>query len=1028
MPAPSAKDVFLDALERAPDERRAYVDAACGDDAELRRRVLALLGAHVEAEARLGDDDPSRSRVGPAAALPGAALGRADLGVGDRVGPYELEAVLGQGGFGTVYRARQDEPVRRRVALKLVKLGMDTRAVIARFESERQALALMDHPHIAKVLDAGASDTGRPYFVMELVDGKPITAYCERRALPPRERLQLFVTVCHAIQHAHQKGVIHRDIKPGNVLVGDVDGRPVPKVIDFGIAKATEADLGHELLTAEGHVVGTPSAMSPEQLSGTGDVDTRSDVYALGVLVYELLCGRPPFDPAPFAEMQHVVLHDDPPRPSVRARRAGVDVEIAEDLDWIVLRCLEKDRAHRYPTAFALALDVERFLDERPVEAAPPSTFYRIRKLARRHRVATTAAAVVLLTLLLGIAGTTSGWIEANRANRSLDVALADARREAERAREAETRAADEAAEAKRQEALARDAEHLAEDRAEEARVQAEVARAVVEFLDEDLLGAAVPSSQPGQGRDVTVREVLDVASERIDQASSPGGRFATLPAVEAAVRLTIGSSYRELGLYDRAEAHLRRALEVLTEVQGALGTETLRCSHLLADVLRLTSRLDEAYELGKATWAASREHLGPDAAQTLSLQRMLALVEIDRGDVPRADELLRDAADRARAAYGPNHEQTLDAMASLAVVELNLGRVDEARRLFEETVTRRAETLGPEHPDTLVSLLNLANFDRGHGRLDEAERIYSTVVDAVRRVSGPEHPDMVFALGGLGHVAVAQGRAAEAEARFLEAYELAGRVFGPAKPEALELLGARAWLFVSQRRLDEADALTEEAVRRALEGLGPRHPCTLARMKERTAVLYELGRLEEARDLVARSLATEREVLGDRHPTTIKSIANMGVLLEALGDHEGAERQLREALALDREVSGPDSADTLEAQQNLAGLLVDWKRPAEALELAQDAVERARRVRPEDGLENGTHLMRLGGALTALGRYDDAEIVLLEAAARLEPFGPRHFRSQDVSALLARLYEAMGRPDDAARWAARVVDPDAGG
>ncbi len=415
-----ALEIFGRAVEMASAEARmGYLEGACGGDERLKARVEALLAHHVQ--------DSFLQR-------PAAVLGLSATVVvpivekpGDRIGRYKLLEQIGEGGCGVVYVAEQEEPVRRRVALKVIKLGMDTKSVIARFEAERQALALMGHPNIAKVLDAGATETGRPYFVMELVRGIKITDYCDENNLSTEQRLDLFIQVCHAIQHAHQKGVIHRDIKPSNILVTVNDGMPVPKVIDFGIAKATEQRLTDKtLFTAFEQFIGTPAYMSPEQAAMTSlDIDTRSDVYALGVLLYELLTGKTPFDAktlvaAGLEEMRRIIREQEPLRPSTRlstlqneertttARRRGTEVPrlvhlVRGDLDWIVMKCLEKDRTRRYETANGLAQDLERHLDNEPVVARPPSTAYRFQKAWRRNRLAFTAAAAVAAALVIGI-------------------------------------------------------------------------------------------------------------------------------------------------------------------------------------------------------------------------------------------------------------------------------------------------------------------------------------------------------------------------------------------------------------------------------------------------------------------------------------------------------------------------------------------------------------------------------------------------------------------------------------------------
>ena len=424
--ATAAKSLFLQALEQPEEERSAFVARACAEDARLGARVEELLAAHHRAEVLF----PSTRMVEGAAE---SSLVELDVAPGDTVGSYRLEQVLGEGGFGRVFLAEQLRPVHRRVALKVIKLGMDTRGVIARFEAERQALALMDHPHIARVFDAGATESGRPYFVMELVEGQPVTHYCSDQGLDVRSRLQLFRDVCLAIHHAHAKGVLHRDIKPSNVLVTAIDGTAQPRVIDFGVAKAMRDErLDGSVLTHEGHLVGTPEYMSPEQVSGHPDVDTRSDVYALGTLLFELLAGRPPFklgeeSTDTFVELRKRILEEDPRAPSTVAstesRRRGA-VAFPPEADWITLRCLEKDRDRRYPTAYALALDVGRFLADEPIEAAPPSRTYRIGKLMRRHRAAALGILAVTAALLVGIVGTSVGLVRAARANEDLDAAL----------------------------------------------------------------------------------------------------------------------------------------------------------------------------------------------------------------------------------------------------------------------------------------------------------------------------------------------------------------------------------------------------------------------------------------------------------------------------------------------------------------------------------------------------------------------------------------------------------------------------
>ncbi|MGD0615650.1 MAG: serine/threonine-protein kinase, partial [Verrucomicrobiota bacterium] len=446
MPSPQQREeaLFAIALTKPAAERAGWLDRECGGDPALRRRLDALLAAHDGPDESLPTDAPA-AKATMKLDLPDAP----DEAVGQTLGRYKLMERLGEGGCGVVYVAEQTVPVRRRVALKVIKLGMDTKAVVARFEAERQALAMMDHPNIAKVLDAGTTETGRPFFVMELVRGIRITDYCDQNQLSTRERLDLFIKICQAIQHAHQKGIIHRDIKPSNILVTLHDGVPVPKVIDFGIAKATEGRLTDATVYTQLHqFIGTPAYMSPEQAEMSGlDIDTRSDIYSLGVLLYELLAGSTPFDAnelmaSGIDQMRKTIREKEPVRPSTRfatlkgedltttAKRRSADKsklmhQLQGDLDWIVMKCLEKDRTRRYDTANGLAMDLKRHLNNETVVARPPSSAYRFQKLVRRNKLAFAAGVAIAAALLLGIIASTSQAIRATHAKREALAAKA---------------------------------------------------------------------------------------------------------------------------------------------------------------------------------------------------------------------------------------------------------------------------------------------------------------------------------------------------------------------------------------------------------------------------------------------------------------------------------------------------------------------------------------------------------------------------------------------------------------------------
>ena len=988
-----AKELFLDALELPPGERSAHLDTACAGDTELRARVDALLAAHGSADARLG-----APLVQPPAGGGGGSPDRS----GEAVGPYRLEQLVGEGGFGVVYRATQTEPVRRTVAVKILKPGMDTRAVIARFEAERQALALMDHPNIARVFDAGETERGHPYFVMEFVPGVPITQACADADLDLDRRLALVQQVCEAIQHAHAKGVIHRDIKPGNVLVSESDGKLVPKVIDFGVAKAAGADLaGASLVTGAGHLLGTPAYMSPEQAGGEADLDTRSDVYALGLLLYELVAGAPPFDAAgvSFTEMQRRVREDDPPRPSVRRaqlpvdRRPFGDRPLPADLDWIVLRCLEKERGRRYPAAAALAQDLERFRDDLPVDAAPPSSWYRVRKLARRHRGATVAVLGLALALVVGAAGAGFGLLEARRANEDLDDALELARDEAQRAREAERQAA-------------RDAE--------DARRQFAITKEVLGFLNDDLFGAAAPTGEPGHHRDVRVREVLDIAARSLDE----GERFADAPQVEAAVRQTLGQIYASLGLFDASEHHYRVAAGRLEDVDP-LGT--LHLDRARADVLRRDGRLVEAERLLLEVLEQTAELDTPESLHALAALRVMAGVEVALGRHVEGLERGRRALALAEEHHGPLHDATVDGLATVGLLYGLVGELSRAAEHLERTVATREARGDADTASGLVDRLNLANALRGLGRYEDALPEYQTTVVGLCAVLGPEHPDTLAAEHSLARLEMDLGRYEAAEERLERAVAGLRRRAGPDHGTTLETQAGLGRVLELTGRLTEAEALYRDAWERSRAGLSAEHPDTLARGKELGSVLHALGRLDEARTLMQEVWEAEREVRGPTHAVTLQSLGNLAIVTYQSGDVGRAGELFRVVVDELEAAEGPDSVRTLEARSNLSAYLAevaDW--PAAEAQ-GRECVARGEQVLHARSLDLATHRIRWGMGLLGLERFEEAEPVLLAAREVLAEDYEPHWRTAESLEKLVMLYDRWGREAEAERYHAEL-------
>jgi serine/threonine protein kinase len=871
---PSQDEILESALLLTGEARAAYLKNAVRGDEQLRQRIQELIEAHQAAEkSEFLDKPPAASVKTLVISLDEAPLMEK---AGDTIGHYKLLEELGKGGMGRVWMAEQTEPVRRRVALKVIKLGMDTKEVVARFEAERQALALMDHPNIAKVFDSGATETGRPFFVMELVRGIKITDYCDQNKLSTEERLKLFIQVCHAVQHAHQKGIIHRDISPTNILVTSHDGVPVPKVIDFGIAKAVSNQrlTDKTLFTAFQQFLGKPAYMSPEQAEMSGlDIDTRSDIYSLGVLLYELLTGRTPFDAKTLLQagldgMRRIIREQEPQRPSMRlSTLANADLTtvadqrhaeppklvhlIRGDLDWVVMKSLEKDRTRRYETANGLAMDIERHLRNEPVQACPPSNLYRFRKFVRRHKPAFAATTAFVVLLVVSLVVISLQFVRARTAM-------------------------------------------------EQAQVERDRAESVVRFVKEDLFRASDPLQ--GGDRNTRISDVLDTSVQKVRD-----GRFDKQPLIKADLENTLAQIYESRGEFDKAEPLFREALSLVRQAgKPASQLSTLYLNNL-GSFLISAGKFREAEPVLREALAAymAQAHASPENLAMASGNLANALQRL--GKLDEAEALSREAL----------HWSTLDkadaelhvplCMLNLASILTDRNKTDEAEKLCQEALAIYRKRPDAKPLDMAWCLNNLAFLLKERKALAESERLFreSLQIHIARR--GTNHIEVVNSLQNLGSAQLEQQHFTDAEATYRQALSIARKAVPENHPALAAAIGNLAYTLRMESNYDEAITFAREALDWHRRNDGETNRATLSSTLMLADMLIEACRYAEAEPLARQCVELRKAQSQTKAQPTIAD-GILGAALAGMGRFREAEQPLTNGYAVIKNNFGPGS------------------------------------------------------------------------------------------------------------------------
>lgn len=921
-------------------------------------------------------------------------------------GRYTIIESIGEGGMGQVFLAEQHKPVTRQVAIKFIKAGLDSKAVLARFDLERKSLAMMDHPGIARVYDGGQTEAGLPYFAMELVSGVPVTRYCDEHQLDMRTRLNLFVAICKAVQHAHLKGIIHRDLKPGNILVTEVDGTAIPKVIDFGVAKAIDQQMTDQSLAASiAMIVGTPAYMSPEQANPEStDIDTRTDVYALGVVLYELLAGSPPHDTgslprAAIVEALRMIREVDSPRPSTKVDSSVSLVQIASnrsiepeklasalrgELDWIALKAIEKDRSRRYETVNGLARDVERYLSGDLVEARPPSNVYRLRKFVRRNKGQVIAGGLLLLSMTAGIVGTSWAMVEARKQE---EIAVREV--------------------VAKKQALANEA------------TERQYAEAVANFMVRDFLALTSlegrldfdDGGKSGLTKDSTLRDILDRAAEKLAE------RTDLEPQTKARLLSIVGQSYLNLGEFPKAIDAFQQSTAIVSGISGEVHIDTLREQGLLVYALYENGQNDLALPLAEGVLDSSIALLGPDHADVLNRKRMLARILRKSGDPARAVEILEETLAGLTSLHGPHQHEVLTNMYDLALALNSADKSERAVQLLNNTIVLQEEHLGTEHPDVHASRGTLATLYVASGDYDRAQPLLEEGVEWAKENYGAEDHNTIYAMVRLAGLYRSTQQMDKALPMFEQLLELTRKAFRAKHPNVANAASSLAMAYRENGDHEKVLPLFEEALALRTAIFGKKHPIVVSSMANVAAGLRALGETEKSQQISEESLELASEVMGDSHSTTIAIKQGLAASYWSAKKLDRSVPLFEEILKYWDERAGRSHPSTLMAIANVGINYRDCERLNEALPLLEEAwksvpenpslrfvgiellsayrqagktdeasallknlIADAHKKHPAESLKRSTALTTIGDILLRTGAYAEAEPLLREA------------------------------------------------